>query len=142
VISVVQKRRIEQGKMPREAWLTFKLPEFSNQEIEWHENLETQVLNVYRGKLYVVGVPATEDSFRQYGKPYPEYVPFRYEAGKWLRIGFGEVPEEIYDANMFCENMTLYRLDHVSLAHKDNMLKDDRYVPGLKRMTPTFKTPH
>jgi len=38
VITVAQKNRVEDG-MPREFWLTFKLPEFGNQEIEWHENL-------------------------------------------------------------------------------------------------------
>jgi hypothetical protein len=142
VITVTQKRRIEQGKMPREAWLTFKLPEFSDQEIVWHENLETQVLNVYQGRLYVVGVPFTEESYKQYGKPYPEYVPFRYEAGHWQRIGFNEVPKAIYDTNMYFENMALYRLKHVSLADKDKMLKDDSYIPAQKRMTSTFKTPH
>lgn len=142
VITVTQKRRIEQGRMPREAWLIFKLPEFGDKEIVWHENLETQVLNVYKGKLYVVGIPFTEESFRQYGKPYPEYVPFRYEAGNWLRIEFNEVPKAIYDTNMYFENMTLHRLNHVSLSDKDKMLKDDSYIPAQKRMTPTFKTPH
>jgi hypothetical protein len=42
VITVTQKRRIE-GRMSREAWLTFKLPEFGDKEIVWHENLGTQV---------------------------------------------------------------------------------------------------
>lgn len=142
VITVTQKRRIEQGRMPREAWLIFRLPEFGDKEIVWHENLETQVLNVFQGKLYVVGVPFTEESFRQYGKPYPEYVPYRYEAGNWLRISFNEVPEAIYDTNLYFENMALSKRKHVSLSDKAKMLLDDSYIPAQKRMTPTFQTPH
>ena len=142
VITVVQKRRIEEGKMPREAWLSFKLPDISDQEIVWHENLETQVLNVSRGKLYLVGVPFTEEAFRQYGRPYPEYVSFRYERGIWVRVAFSEIPEEIYDTNMYFENMALHRLDFVSLEDKNKMLKNDGYLAGQKRLTAAFKTPH
>jgi len=83
VITVTQKRRYDEDKMPREAWLTFRLPEFGEQEIVWHENLEVQVLNVYLGKLYVVGDARGQREFRQYGA---HYVPFRYEAGQWVRI--------------------------------------------------------
>ena len=142
IIIVNQKRRIEQGKMPRESWLTFTLPGFGDKAIVWHESLETQVLNVYKGKLYVVGIPFTEESFRQYGKPYPEYVPYRYEGKNWIRIPFSEVPVEIYDTNMYFENITLHKPKYVSLADKAKMLMDDRYIPAQKRMTPTFKTSH
>jgi hypothetical protein len=142
VITVTQKRRVEQGRMSVEAWLVFRLPEFSANEIVWHENLETQVLNVYRGKLYVVGLPFTEREYLQYGKPYPEYVAYRYDAGNWIRIPFNEIPEAIYDTNMYFENMALYKLKHVSLDDKAKMLRDDGYMPGLKRLTPTFKTSH
>ena len=143
VITVTQKRRISpNGRMPREAWLTFKLPEFGDKEIVWHENLETQVLNVYQGKLYVVGIPFIEETYRQYGRPYPEYVPYRYEEEQWKRIPFNEIPVEIYNTNMYFENMTLYKLTHVSLLYKENMLKEEGYVDGQRRLSPTFKTPH
>ena len=91
VITVTQKRRYE-GRVPREHWLTFNLPESGNQDITWHENLLPQVLNVHESKLYVVGTPFTENEYRQYGKPYPEYVPYRYESGRWQRIPFIEIP--------------------------------------------------
>jgi hypothetical protein len=142
VITVTQKRRVEQGRMSVEAWLAFNLPEFSADEIVWHENLETQVLNVYRGKLYVVGLPFTEREYLQYGKPYPEYVAYRYDAGSWTRIPFTEIPEAIYDTNMYFDNMALYKLKHVSLEDKAKMQGDAGYMPGLKRLSPTFKTPH
>src|ERR1039457_4229705 len=97
VIQVTQKRRYEGayngqnvGNIPRESWVTRKLPEFGDQEIVWHENLDTQVLNIYEGKLYIVGFPHTEREFRQYGSPTPSYVGHRYDNGRWVRIPFNE----------------------------------------------------
>ncbi|MFY9259922.1 MAG: hypothetical protein WAO71_05360 [Gallionella sp.] len=137
VITVTQKRRIE-GQMPREAWLTFKLPEFGDKEIVWHENLGTQVLNVYQGKLYVISDFPSIVEFRQYGSPFPAYVAFRYDNGQWLRILFNEIPKAIYDSNMYFDNMALYRLKHVSLEHKAGMMKKDTYMPPTKHLDPTY----
>jgi len=136
-ITVMQKRRIE-GRMSREAWLTFKLPEYGNKEIVWHENLGTQVLNVYKGKLFVVGRMPSIVEFRQYGKPNPSYVGFRYDNEQWQRIPFNEIPEAIYDSNMYFDNMALYRLKHVSLEHKAEMMSDETYMPPIKRLTPKY----
>ncbi|MFZ5502287.1 MAG: hypothetical protein ACOY3V_01925 [Pseudomonadota bacterium] len=137
VITVTQKRRIDGDRMPREAWLTFKLPEFGNQEIVWHENLETQVLNVYQGKLYVVGSPHGLRELRQYGT---EYVPYRYEAGQWIRISLNEIPVAIYDVNMYPENMALERLERVSLKDKIEIFKDNRWMPSQRRIDPNYKS--
>lgn len=137
VITVTQKRRIE-GRMPREAWLMFKLPEFGDKEIVWHENLGTQVLNLYQGKLYVVGRMPSIVEFRQYGKPFPAYVGFRYDNNQWVRITFSEIPEAIYDSNMYFDNMALYRLKHVSLEHKAGMMHEDSYMAPIKRLDPKY----
>ncbi len=139
VITVTQKRRYDTDKMPREAWLTFKLPEFSNQEIVWHENLEVQVLNVYQGKLYVVGSPHGLREFRQYGRPAPSYIGFRFDAGQWLRILFNEIPVAIYDTNMYPGNMALDRRKQVSVADKVEIFKDDRWDPSQRRIDPSYK---
>jgi hypothetical protein len=143
VITVTQKRRIDMKRMPREAWLTFKLPEFGDKEIVWHEGLETQVLNVYQGKLYVVGDADTVEAYNGYGQPKPSYIGFRYDNSQWVRIPFNEIPEAIYDTNMYFENMALYHLKHVSLAYKIEMLKKDTYMPHYKHLDPNwslFKT--
>ena len=137
VITVTQKRRYDTDKMPREAWLTFKLPEFSNQEIVWHENLEVQVLNVYQDKLYVVGDPRGLREFRQYGA---DYVPYRYEAGQWVRIPLNEIPVAIYDTNMYPGNMALDRRKQVSVADKVEIFKDDRWDPSQRRIDPNYKS--
>lgn len=149
VITITQKRRYENvyngqnvGNLPREFWLTFKLPEFGNQEITWHESLLPQVLNVHQGKLYVVGTPFTELEFRQYGKPYPEYVPYRYEAGQWKRIPFNEVPEAIYDTNLLIANEPPNGAKFVSFAIKAEEMKEDSLGDHYKKISATFKSPH
>ena len=137
VITVTQKRRYDTDKMPREAWLTFKLPEFSNHEIVWHENLEAQVLNVYQGKLYVVGSTYGLREFRQYGA---DYVPYRYEAGQWVRIPLNDIPVAIYETNMYPGNMALDRRKQVSVADKVEIFKDDRWNSSQRRVDPNFKS--
>lgn len=145
VITVTQKRRYESayngqnvGNLPRESWLTFKLPELGNQEIVWHENLSPQVLNVHQGKLYMVGIPFTEQEFRQYGKPKPSYLGYRYEIGNWKRIPFNEIPEAIYDTNLLIANEPPNGAKFVSFAIKAEEMKEDSLGNVLKRIDPKW----
>lgn len=148
VIIVTQKRRYENvytgqnfGDLPREFWLTFKLPEFGDQEITWHENLKPQVLNIHQGKLYVVGIPFTEREFREYGRPFPEYVPYLYDAGQWNRIPFNEIPVAIYETNLLIANGPPNGATFVTFAMKADELKDETLGDGNKRLYATFKAP-
>lgn len=140
VITVTQKRRYDTDKMPREAWLTFRLPEFSNQEIVWHENLEIQVLNVYQGKLYLVGYTYGIHEFRQYDRPPSLHISFRYDTGQWVRIPLSEIPVAIYDTNMYPGNMGLDRRKQVSVADKFEVFKDDRWMPSQRRIDPNYRS--
>lgn len=149
VITVTQKRRYESvytgsnsGNLPREYWLIFKLPELSDKEITWHENLLPQVLNVYQGKLYVVGTPFTEVEFRQYGRPYPEYVPYRYEAGQWQRIPFNELPEMIYNTNLWIDTEPEKKSKYIALTDKVIEMNDDRLRDHTKKISANYKSPH
>jgi hypothetical protein len=135
VITITQKNRVEEG-IPREFWLMIKLPEVGNQEIVWHENLSPVVLNIYQNKLYVVGIPYTTREFRQYGNPKPPYLGYRHEAGGWQAIPFKEIPEAIYDTNLYFDNMALYRKKNVSLSDKAEMMRDETYMPHTKRIDP------
>lgn len=139
VISVTQKRRIE-GNIEREAWLTFRLPEFGDKEIVWHENLDMMVLNVYQNKLYVVGTPGTIIEYKQYGRPEPKYIGYRFDNAQWVRIPFSEIPVAIYDANMYPENMALARLKKVSISDKDEIFKDDRWQAHQRKIDPNYKS--
>lgn len=141
VITIAQKRRYE-GRVPREHWMTFKLPEFGNQEITWHENLLAQVLNVYQGKLYVVGTPFTEQEYRQYGKPYPVYVPYRYEAGQWQRIPFNEIPVAIYDTNLLVANEPPNGAKLVTFAIKAEEMKDETLGDHYKKISAIHDISH
>ncbi len=148
VIVVTQKRRYEGvytghnfANIPREAWVTFKLPEFSNQEIVWHENLDTQMLNIYEGKLYIVGSPHSEREFRQYGSPQPSYIGYRYGSiGQWVRIPFNVIPVAIYDSNMWFDNAPENGSKYVSLADKEKQMKDETYPNEIKRINPARKS--
>ena len=135
VITVTQKNRVEED-VSREFWLTFKIPEFSNKEIVWHENLMPMVLNVYQKKLYVIGHPHTTREFRQYGRPAPPYLCYLYEAGRWQLISFNKIPVEIYDFNLYFDNMAIFRKKHVSLSDKAEMMKNYKYMPDSKRINP------
>jgi hypothetical protein len=137
VITVKQKRRIDGSNIEREAWLTFKLPEFGNKEIVWHESLDVLVLNVYQGKIYIVGIPGTEREFRQYGSPMPPYIGYRYGSGQWIRLPFNEIPPAIYQTNMYFENMAITKLKRVSLADKEELMKNERYPNELKKIDPS-----
>lgn len=139
VITVTQRNRVEEG-MPREFWLTIKLPEFSSQEIVWHENLRPTVLNIYKNKLYVVGQPGTIIEYNQYGRLEPMYIGYRYDNAQWVRIPFNEIPGEIYDVNMYPENMAVARLKHVSLEDKIEIFKDNRWMPSQRRIDPNYRS--
>jgi hypothetical protein len=140
VITVTQKRRIDGSNMEREAWLTFKLPEFSNKEIVWHENLTVKILNVYQNKLYVVGIPATTIEYRQYGRPEPVYIGYRFDNAQWVRIPFNEIPVAIYDVNMYPDNMAIARLKRVTISDKIEIFKDDAWRAHQRRIVPNFKS--
>lgn len=137
VIIVTQKRRYE-GRVPREHWMRFKLPEFGSQEITWHEKLSPHVLNVYQGKLYVVGIPFTEQEFRFYGDPRPSYVGYRFDVGQWRRIPFGDIPVAIYDTNLLIANGPPNGANVVSLEIKETRMKDETLDGPLKKVDPKW----
>lgn len=145
VIEVTQKRRYEGvytgqdvGSVVREAWLTFRLPEFGDQNITWHENLKPRILNLHEGKLYVVGFPPTGLELRQYGQPKPPYVGFRYEAGTWTRIRFVDIPVAIYDTNLWIENAPPNKSGHVSFAEKAEEIRKPTLGKHHKKIDPAY----
>lgn len=143
IITVTQKRGYESvytgqdvGSVVREAWLTFRLPEFGDQDITWHENLEPQVLNIYNGQLYVVGIPPTGREFMQYGKPKPSYLGYIYNGNEWMQIAFSQIPEAIYDTNLLIEIVPPNKIRHVTLVDKDKVLQNPELPKHYKRIDP------
>lgn len=143
IITVTQKRRYESvytgqdvGSVVREAWLTFTLSEFGDQEITWNESLEPQVLNLYNGQLYIVGVPPTGREFMQYAKPKPSYLGYKYNGNNWLPIPFSQIPEAIYNTNLLIETVPPNKTHHVTLVDKDKVLQDPELPRHYKRIDP------
>jgi hypothetical protein len=151
IIVVTQKKRCEGGDytankgatcIAREAWLTIKLPEFSDKEIVWHENLDPMIVNLHLGRLYVVGRPPHTLEFRTYGATNPPYFGFVWDGGIWKRIAFPEIPLEIYDTNMLIESIPSTKTALMTLIVKSSdqengaMTKD----ASLRRIDPKHTT--
>jgi hypothetical protein len=146
-IIVEQKKQCDPGQsgidekhcLARESWLTFSLPEFSSAPIVWHQRLFAMVLNVYNNNLYVVAYPRTGLEYEQLGKPIPPYVAFVWRAGQWIKIPIKDVPSEIYDTNLWLDDV-LPGSKYLTLARKmgPEMLGDPRVAPFMKRIAPNF----
>jgi hypothetical protein len=137
-VIVVEQKKLNQGGIAREAWLTINLPEFSAQPIIWNENLDPLVVNIDDGKLYVVGHPPTPVETRHYGCPQPPYVGFVWENGTWIRIPFEKIPEQIYTANMLSDSFPPKETSLLTLEKKDSPELGRRpTLPALlKRLDP------
>lgn len=145
VIIVEQQRKYEGvytgqdvGSVVRESWMTFKLPEFDDKEIIWHENLKPRILNVHDGQLYIVGVPPTGREFRKYGKPNPSYLGYKYNQKAWVNIPFSEIPEAIYDTNLWIESTPPNKTHYISIPDKENEMRDPELSKHQKTIDPSY----
>ena len=149
VITVKQKWRCDRigkdntGKeycaTMRESWLSFRLPEFSNQDIEWNEQLRPMVLNVQKGQLYLVGILAIGAHQELWGNPSHPYIGFRWEVSQWRQVSFEEIPEAIYSTNMATEfppsqSPGLFKLEAKVKSNSRNSLPKP-----YKRIDPNFR---
>jgi hypothetical protein len=137
-VIVVEQKKLNQGGIAREAWLTINLPEFNAQPIVWHENLSPLLVNIDEGRLYVVGDPPTRLEMRHYGCPRPPYVGFVWENGTWIRIPFDKIPERIYTTNMLIENFPPEGTNILTLEKKNSReVNGAGTLPSyLKRLNP------
>ena len=147
VIVVEQKRKYERayngdnyGGVPRESWITIKLPETNNIETTWHEKLNPSNLNVVNGKLYIVAQPPTAREFYLYNKPRPPYIGYVFENNTWRRIAFEEIPVEMYDMNLSIDSERYIQSGRVTLAIQAKILKRPTISKHHKRIDPTYKS--
>jgi hypothetical protein len=149
-IVVTQKKRCEGAYtggnyapcIAREAWLTINLPEFSAQPIVWREHLFAIIVNIYGGRLYVVGCPPTAREEKYYGNPKPNYVGFVWDKDHWQSISFKEIPEAIYDTNMFLEAIPPLGTTYLTVVRKESQERGMRGSPTtvqfMKRINPNL----
>jgi hypothetical protein len=150
VIVVTQKKRCEgmytggsyASCIAREAWVTINLPEFSAQPIVWHEHLFAITVNIHNGRLYVIGCPPSEREYHLYVSPEPDYVGFVWNNGQWKRIPFKEIPEAIYDTNMFLGAIPPSGTTYLTVEKKESkeMRGSPTLVKELKRIDPAYRT--
>lgn len=137
VIVVDQKRRFD-GRVARESWLDFTLPETGNKSATWHESLLPLVLNVAGGKLYVVARAPSSVEQAKYGNPRLGYVPFEWADGKWKIIPFESVPSAIYQSNLLIWPVPANESRLLTLKEKDgaDYNGNAKVQPELKRLQP------
>lgn len=148
VIVVHQQRLFEgayngsnYGGVPRESWLTVKLPETGNQETTWHEKLEPSHLNIANGKLYIVAFPPTDREYFLYDQPRPPYIGYVFENKMWRRIPFSEIPLAIYDTNLSTDSENYIHAGQITLADKEKILSSPILPKYLKRIDPDVEIP-
>jgi hypothetical protein len=148
VIVVNQQRRYEGGysgsdfgSMPRESWLTVKLPETGNQETTWHEKLDPSNINIANGNVYIVAQPMTTREYFLYGQPRPPYIGYVFENKVWRRIAFNEIPVEIYDTNLSIDSEKYIHAGQITLADKAKEFSNPRMEKYLKRIDPNVEIP-
>lgn len=148
VITVTQKKRCGGGDysararancLANDAWVTLTLAELSAHQIVWHESLDPMVINIFEGRLYIVGVPPTGVEFRKYGAMNPPYYGFEWSEEKWRRIAFNKIPVAIYDANMIIGSIPETRTPHGILERK-NLEMDGDYMRFQRRIDSIMKT--
>lgn len=86
-----------------ETALTFDLPEMGGKQT-WREFLYPAIVDVYEGKVYVVG-STTYKSASKYKYPKFGYVAFVYSASGWQRVPLIQLPEGIRKSEniAFCD---------------------------------------
>jgi len=126
-VITVEQRKLMQGGIDREAWLTINLPEFSVKPIVWHEHLRPMNLNIDNGMLYVVGMPPTNREIQLYGCPDNEVVGYRWKGGQWLRIPFNQIPQSIYTTNMLIDQYPPDGSSFITLQAKNSKSLNGNY---------------
>ena len=99
------------------------------------------LVNVFNGKLYVVGRPPTEREYEIYGRPEPYYLCFQWENKGWKRVKIADVPEQIRDGNLVIAG-GLVTFKNLSLTDKKIMNNDVGFInaPQLKRIEPNYRS--
>jgi hypothetical protein len=118
-VIVVEQKKLMEGEIDREAWLTISLPEFGSKPIVWHERLTPNIVNIDHGILYVIGAPGTARESRIYECPEHSTVAFVWRNGQWVRIPFDEIPISIYGTNMLIDAVPPRGTSFLTIAEKD-----------------------
>lgn len=125
--------------MPRESWLTVKLPETGNQETTWHEKLDPSHINIVNGRFYIVAWPMTDREFYLYNRPRPPYISYVFENKAWRRIPFNEIPVEMYDTNLSIDSQDYIHAGKITLTDKAKEFSEPGIVKHRMRIDPSFR---
>jgi hypothetical protein len=119
-VIVVEQRKLMEGGIDRESWLTISLAELDSRPIIWHEHLGPLILNIDGGMLYVVGTPWAGREVRMYDCPEHSVVGFIWQNNHWTRIPFAKIPESIYNTNMLIDAVPPRGTSFLTIAEKNS----------------------
>lgn len=136
-IIVVEQKKLAEGDIVRESWLSISLPELGSKPIIWHERLTPHIVNIDHGMLYVIGAPWTVRESRVYGCPEHSTVAFVWRNGQWARIPFDEIPISIYDTNLLIDAVPPRGTSFLTIVEKDGKtLNGEPTNRFLRRLNP------
>jgi hypothetical protein len=94
MIMVNRKQEYIEGYGVKRTWLTFSLPEMGGEQT-WYEWMYPAIVDVYEGKVYVVGYTPGDKQFRSYLHPRYQLVAYAWSDKKFERIAFISLPSAI-----------------------------------------------
>jgi hypothetical protein len=94
VIAVTQTRKYFDKYGTDQSWVTFSLPEMGGART-WHSFLVPMRVDVYNGKVYVLGRPRGPKQFQYYNYPKHYIVSFTWSNEAFVRVPLQQVPERI-----------------------------------------------
>ena len=93
-VRIHQQREYQPGYGTHKSALTFKAPN-TNDLVTWNETLYPVILDELQGKVYLIGRPRGSQQYETYGYPRYMYVAFMLDNGKFQRIPFLSVPDQL-----------------------------------------------
>jgi hypothetical protein len=133
MIMVNRKQEYIEGYGVKRTWLTFSLPEMGGEQT-WYEWMYPAIVDVYEGKVYVVGYTPGVNQFSEYLYPRYQLVSYLFDGKKFARIRFNQLPDQIKKSYniIYCSA----RGEHTSLVDKRKGWCDEtgQYRLGMDRI--------
>ncbi len=128
--------------MVGEQRLTFVHPA-TRQPVSWVDpgkvgsRLLLILLDVDRGRVYLVGLPPTGPDYDGFGCPTPPYIVLRYDGTAWRQVPLGELPTRFWKGNLLgygSERLIRESKNYLTAAQISTKLDDVRQIDATQHM--------
>jgi len=118
---------VEIGQPPGESDYTLTFNASDGKSVTWdggRDRFVPMILDFVDGVPYVVALGATGLVYPVEGCPAPPYFFFRWRAGEWERIPYGDFPKALRDANLTA-GLTYRTPFNEKVARRELVTRDD-----------------